>query len=153
MFNDDVRDAVNFLLNPPAVHVYNGAIATANITTTYGTFASERYDTDAMHSTSSLTNRLTCTLAGLYWFHAEAEFAGSAGGSQRSVLVRLNGAGTPIRQHDGQRNGAAATRISLPGFEYKLALGDFVEFGWYHDAGASLNVTPLAFGMTWRGVG
>ena len=150
MFNANVRDAVNFLLNPPAVLVYNGAIAIAHATETYATFASERFDTENIHSTGANTSRLTCTTPGLWQFDLYGLYAGNVNGSERSIILRRNGV-TVIRKASVPRNGGAETGVQLT-TTYKLEVNDFVEFGMYQDSGGPLNCTP-EFGMTWVGVG
>ena len=81
MLNANIRDAVNFLLNPPAALVYNGAIAIPTApTVTYATFASERYDTENIHDPAT-SSRLICRTAGIYTFDLYVLYAGSAAGS------------------------------------------------------------------------
>ena len=63
--NTEVRDALDFLLDPPRLWAYDASgLALANATTTLITFDSEIYDTDTMHSTSTNTSRCTFTTAG-----------------------------------------------------------------------------------------
>lgn len=148
--NINVRDTVNFLLNPPAVLVYNGAIAIATApTVTYATFSSERYDTENIHDPAT-PSRLICRTPGIYTFDLYVLYAGSALGSQRSAVLRRNGTQV-IRQADVPQNAGVATAVPLS-TTYKLDLNDYVELGMYQDTGGVLNATP-EFGMTWIGVG
>lgn len=150
MLNGNVRDAVNFFVNAPACLAFNGAIAVAHATITYFTYASERYDNDNIHSTTTNTARLTCVTAGVYDIASYAEFAASAGGSERTLLVRVNG-GAVIRRLSVPKNGGAATWLAFS-FPYKLAVNDYLELGCWQDSGGALNVTP-EFGMTWASSG
>jgi hypothetical protein len=66
--NQDIRDNVGFLANPPACRIYHNADQSIphNVATTILAFNSERYDTDTMHDTVTNNSRITFTTAGLY---------------------------------------------------------------------------------------
>lgn len=151
MLNDDVRDAVNFFLAAPTCHVYNGAIATATGTSTFMTFASERYDNDGIHSTTANTSRLTCVTAGVYQINAGLTYAGNATGTKRNIIARLNGATYLPFELTVNPDGGTPTPVALS-FQWKLAVGDYLELRALHDAGATINVTP-EFAMTWQSAG
>src|SRR6266498_542252 len=57
-------------------------------------FASERFDTDAIHDNTTNNSRLTCKTAGVYQISGQVEYAANATG-RRELLIRLNGT-TPI---------------------------------------------------------
>lgn len=95
-FNANIRDNVAFLANPPACRVYHNttqsipdAIDTALV------FNSERHDTNTMHSTVSLTGRITATTAGLYVLSFTGEMVAAADYVEVHAYWRRNGT-TPI---------------------------------------------------------
>lgn len=122
--------------------VYNSAAITiATATLTAVTFNSERYDTDAIHSTTVNTNRLTCVTAGKYLISADMEFAPNATGTYRKLAIRLNGttiislaAISPIA------SGADASHLSISTI-YSLVVGDYVEMMVKQDSGGNLDVS------------
>ena len=69
LWNDDVRDAVNFLISPPRVKVYKTANQSIGYSTTaYSclTWNAEAFDTDTMHDNATANSRITFTTAGTY---------------------------------------------------------------------------------------
>lgn len=128
----------------PGVRAYNNAALspTVNVWTAL-TFNSERYDTDAMHSTSSNTSRLTVPAAGagLYLIGANAEFntSGLAGGNgQYGLRLLLNGT-TVIGQTRVEHALATALALQVQTM-YSLAVADYVEV----QAFQSTSVTVLS---------
>ena len=76
---------------PPMVRVYNsGDIAIANATDVYLTFDSERFDTGAIHSTSSNTGRLTCRIAGKYIITGAHYWATNTTERRTLRFIRMN---------------------------------------------------------------
>lgn len=121
--------------------VYN----TANISVSSGgsgttlTFDTERYDTDAFHSTSSNTSRLTVPSGkgGKYHMEGHAQFASGTTG-ERELRVLLNGA-TIIAVNTEQ--GLIAENVTVHvSTDYELAVGDYVELVAFQDGIGSLNV-------------
>ncbi len=118
--------------------VYNNAnLSIPNNTVTVLTFNSERYDTDTMHSTSSNTDRLTATRAGLYSIVGNVEFA-SAAGTLRTLFIYLNGA-TLLASTLAVPVSGNVTRLTIT-TQYELGAGDYVTFAVYQDSGGALNV-------------
>lgn len=155
--NQQVRDNISFLANPPACRVYNNA----NISTTSGasalalTFNSERYDTDGMHSTSVNTDRITINTAGLYVITADVWFASNATG-RRAAFVNLNGIVTITGLVISATNGDD-TDMNLA-TTYKLAAGDYLQVLVQQNSGGALNVRGVGnvspeFSATWVGRG
>lgn len=121
-----------------SVRVFNSAaISIANNTDTALTFDSERWDTDAMHSTSANTGRLTVVTAGKYLVFGTLQYANSALGD-RAVIIRLNGATVIARQ----RTPATITKNHdfMVAAHYDLAVGDYVELMASQDSGGALDV-------------
>lgn len=121
--------------------VYNSAaISAANVTTTNLTFNSERFDTDAFHSTVTNTGRITVPTgkAGKYVIYGSCNWAADADGF-RLLYIFLNNttviAATGFKASDGGNVSYAAVAT-----EYALAVGDFVELVSFHSAGNALNV-------------
>lgn len=148
-WGDKVKDDLKALLNPPQARLFYGsAWSVPNVTTTALPINVTRYNTDDL--TQGTTDKLYAVRAGVWSIFGKAVANPSVGGTQRSLIFRLNGA-SHFHQTDPPRNGAGGTAIELS-TEYKLALGDYVQLCAYHDAGAALGFTP-EFGMRWVGYG
>lgn len=123
----------------PYCSVYNNAnININNATVTAVTFNSEYADSDGMHSTSSNTSRITIVTPGWYTFVFNGEFAASAGGTDRSFNLRLNGStyigaarGAPIAS-------ATVTTLGVVTAMRSLSVGDYVEAVVYQNSGGAL---------------
>lgn len=127
----------------PAVRAYNNAsISISNNVTTVLTFNSERWDTNAMHSTSSNTSRLTCVTAGKYVATVCVSFAANATGI-RDVLIRLN-ATTDIAQILLPNAGGTFPTIIEVTATVDMAVNDYLEAYVYQNSGGNLNVLNAA---------
>jgi hypothetical protein len=153
--NLHLRDNVSFLANPPACRVYNNAaISIPNATETLLTFNSERWDTASMHSTASLTSRITMPVAGLYLLTATFEFQSNATGI-RYFYFRHNGTLSIGYHSKPSTQGARHFTVSTV---YKFAAADWIEMLVFQDSGGALNVIQAnnfspEFGATWIGIG
>ena len=137
--NQDLRDNVAFLANPPKVRAYNSAaISTTTATATLITLDSERYDTDTMHSTATNTGRITFTTAGTYRYTARIAFASGAG-DYREVKIRLGGATDIDLDSRGVAGGGNYTTCICTG-EYAFTAGQYIEMFAYQNSGGNLNV-------------
>jgi len=129
-----VRDALLFLMTAhPRVHAWNSTnLSFADTVTTLVTFNSENYDTDAMHSTSSNTSRITATTAGLYEFHWFIRMA-STTYTQLDLDIRLNAGGS-------SGGGSSILPSNLPftsGGSFRIVNFHYIQFmnaGDYHEA-------------------
>lgn len=146
--NSDVRDAINFLLNPPNVHVTN----TTGLSHTTGvslllTWDTEVADTDTMHSTVTNTSRLVATTAGLYTVTARAAFAANATGI-RSLDVRKNAAGVAAGGtrvgYDSQTPVTGAVTSVAVVEDIRMAAGDYLEAFGYQTSGGALALDATA---------
>ena len=131
---------------PAAVgaRVYNSAnISVGNAATQFLTFNSERFDTSAIHSTSSNTGRLTLPLAGKWAIGCAVSFAANATGG-RAIQIWLNG-GTVIATTfiPATAGGVLSTDIAVV-TEYDFAANDYLELGVYQSSGGNLNVLAAA---------
>jgi hypothetical protein len=122
--------------------VYNsGAITLTTGTLTALTFDSERFDTDAIHSTASNTSRLTCTTEGVYLISGTVRFASNATGNRR-VLIRLGGSTYLADNTQAAVNGLATT-ITISTI-YQLAATNYVELVALQSSGGDLAVESTA---------
>lgn len=117
----------------------NLAIVTATQTTL--TYDSELWDTDGMHSTAALTNRLTCVTPGAYLIGAEVRWESNTTG-YRQVFIRVTPIiGAPVvigsRLQQAVVGNVTDMGLSAP---YVLATGDYAEVLVFHTAGVNINV-------------
>lgn len=114
-------------------------------TETNVTWDTETWDTDSMHSTSSNTERITATTAGIYLITAYLNWASSGSGS-RFVTISKSGVGTIARQNVGSTaSGAGECNASVA---INLAVGDYVTISCYQNSGGSLNLSSTATSVT-----
>lgn len=159
-FNQDIRDNVAFLANPPACFVYNSGNQSINdATETTLTFDSERYDTDTMHSTSSNTGRITFNTAGLYLIEANIRIAAAADYSMAYLTIRRDGT-TEIAIVLHTTTTFNTNPILHLAVVRKFNAAQYVELRAYQDntAAAARNVLNNAessptFSATWLGIG
>lgn len=128
-----------YILNPPACHVFNSAnISIPNDTATALTFNSERYDTDTMHSTATLTGRITIVTEGIYIVTADNVWDKNAVGD-RATFIRKNGADflglTSV--HAGDADLFVGQSVTVQ--EY-LIVGDWLDVVVKQDSGGALSV-------------
>ncbi len=118
------------------------------------TFDTEEFDSDAYHSTSSNTSRITIPSGkgGKYLFVLTSNFEGNATG-QRLMMLYKNGA---VHKYSTSLGAAA-------GFSFRATTSiivsavatDYFEFAVYQDSGVSLNInsgaTDTTFATTYLG--
>jgi len=122
--------------------IYNsGALTISDASLTALTFDSERYDYDTMHSTSTNTNRITFTTAGIYSFGANVRWDGNATG-YRLVSIRLGGstfiAGSTIQAESG-----ANVQQQFVSGVYYFSATNYIEVMVFQNSTGSLDVTAL----------
>lgn len=142
--------------SPPACRVTKAAaqLLVAG-TDTAILFDTERYDTDAMHSTASLTTRITFNTAGVYGIGGCIRWQASATG-YRYIMVRLNGT-TPLAVVLQDIDSVIQHQQNVSTM-YKFAAADYVELVAHHNNAGDLNVEKAAnyspeFWATWIGEG
>lgn len=142
LWNDDVRDAVNFLLDPPRTRLRNTATVSTNTSTyTAMTWDTEVEDTDGMHSTSTNTSRITIVTTGYYQLSGGIGWAANSTG-QRRAWWHVNGTG--VLGGLVTIPAGTATEMAIPAATITLSLtaGDYVElFGW-QNSGGTLDMNP-----------
>ncbi|MCA1572362.1 MAG: hypothetical protein LC798_19080 [Chloroflexi bacterium] len=150
--NQDLRDNVSFLANPPACRVYHST--TQNVTTGGGGATllcdTEDYDTAGMHSTSVNTQRITITTAGLYVITAAVKWSANAT-SFRVIDLYKNGSNSNVSVV--QMNAGAATTNQILTSQRKLAVNDYLHLQAYQESGSTLTATVYEFAATRLGIG
>lgn len=153
--NQDIRDNVTFLANPPACRVYhNAAQSIANAAETPVAFNSERFDTDSMHDTATNNTRITFNTAGIYVVTFSGQWASDVDGI-RQATIKLNGATHLAFDVRPALSGTYGFHVSTV---YKFAAASYVEATVFHVAGAALNLNSGAdytpeFSAVWVGLG
>ena len=137
----------------PHVRVYNSsAQSIADSTSTTLTFDTEKYDTEAMHSTSANTGRLTCVTAGLYLVGGFTQFASNGTGNRQLQIV--HNATTTIGMASEPGFASLGNTLSCSAI-YRLAATDYVTLVAYQTSGGSLNAGgaegTCGFWMAWIG--
>ena len=132
----------------------SAAQAVANATTVFLTFDTEEFDSDAYHSTSSNTSRITIPSGkgGKYLFVLNVNFAGNATG-QRLLMLYKNGA---VHKYSTSIGSAAGYSFRVTTSVIVSAVAtDYFEFAVYQDSGVSLDVnggaTETTFSTTYLG--
>lgn len=127
--------------DPPACRVYGVAQGFTSGAGANLVFASERYDTDNMHSTVTNTDRLTCNTAGVYRITACAAWAANGAGERALNLIGNNTVLIAAVNQAPVGGGPRTAQVITT--EYKLAVGDFVTVQAYQSSGGILNVDAL----------
>lgn len=126
------------LLNPPACRVFRTSNQSIpNNTLTAVTFNQESYDTDTMHSTAALTNRVTFTTAGVYTINFTATWNKTPLVGNRIALIRKNG--SDILAYETREIGGSDLFVSHDlTITEEFSATDYVEGMVQHTAGAAL---------------
>lgn len=135
------------------VETTNQAIANATATAlTYDD--ADTFDTQAQHSVSSNTSRITCGTGntGLYHFTANGRFAANATG-YRQVSLRLNGTTEVYRITNPAPSGTNPWEWTIGGYWRFTATTDYMEVVVYQTSTVSLNIENASltgrFGAVW----
>lgn len=144
MLNSNVRDAIGFVLAPPAAALRSTvAQSVPNSSWTSIAFATEDVDNDGGHSTTTNTSRYTAQTPG--WYRVNGGSVGFTGNSTGTRRTRLAVNGAPLSASQVLIVASAAVAMSLPvvGAEFYLAVGDYVEVQAYQDV-----TTPAGGALT-----
>lgn len=138
MLDQQIRDNLTFLRNPPSAYAYSSASQSiANNTLTALTFNNERWDTDGLHDNVTFNNRVTCTQTGVYLLIAEVVWAANGTGN-RSLAIYHNG--TLLLRSTGLLPGTAAGTLAMEVTTmYSLAAGDYIEAMVSQTSGGALS--------------
>jgi hypothetical protein len=142
-WGDQVRDNLEFLIDPPACSVFNSAAQSlVDGVATVLNANSENFDNNAMHSTVTNNSRITIQTAGRYLLLARVDFAGNASGV-REIRFNLNGSLLAVG-FTGAPAGTAVTR-SVPSISAVASVSDYFEIVGNQTSGGNLNVTLVEF--------
>jgi hypothetical protein len=138
--NTEIRDALKFLLNPPAVAVRMDVdVPITNNTWTRVPFDTVLRDTDGI-SDALAPGLYTVVTPGLYISGMNVIFESNTTG-RRDVAIYVNG------ENLGRMSGPAAPGGGVTGLSVSrsliLAVGDTVEFKVYQGSGADLDIRGL----------
>ena len=146
---------VSNLIVPPMVRAIRTAdqTLTSASTTAIQFTASDEFDTDAMHDTSTNTNRITINTAGVYIITATVNIASAnSTGTYRLVAIRKNGSNEIATQNPGAIQDARVT-VTVTDL---AAISDYYEAVVYQDSGSSCGLNTIgsiraAFTAAWVG--
>jgi len=152
LWNDDVRDAVNFLISPPRCKLRKSVTQSIpNAVYTAITWDTEVYDTDTMHDNVTNNTRITFTTAGTYLITLNAMW-GSSGTGARRIVIEKNGTtygtGTFVITPFATPGVAFAYNGATVSVEAQFSANDYIIVWGYQDAGTSLNFAGTAEGYS-----
>jgi len=138
-WNTGVRDNMGFLSAPPGAKVtHNASQSVTSGVLFVMAFNAERWDNDAMHSTTTNNSRLTIKTAGRYLIVASVGFESNAAGA-RAATIRKNG-NTPIATVVTPAAGGGNRTILTPSTIAGCSVNDYFEVEVYQDSLVALNV-------------
>lgn len=119
----------------------------SNATYTAITFSTERFDTDAFHSTSSNTSRITIPTGkgGKYLFIGSTRWG--TGSGDRYMKFYKNG----VAQDGTTRTSTSAFSFNTTFYADTLVATDYVEMYVYQSSGGSLNAEECVVSCTYLG--
>lgn len=160
LLNTHLRDNISFVANPPACRAYHNVnVSMANSAETVVSLNSERWDTDAMHSTVTNNNRIMVNTSGLYLVTFNFKFAASATGERMGRIRWTSGVSTIVigEEWDNSPSGGQpmATAIATV---YKAAVADYFDTSVFQTSGGALNLlsdnnNSPELTATWIGLG
>ena len=142
LWNDDVRDAVNFLISPPRVKVYKTANQSiANSAWACLTWNAEAFDSDTMHDNATSNSRITFTTAGTYQITYNALWANNSTGLRNHTIEKngttTQGSGTTIIEPFAISPVAATHSGASISVMASFVAGDWIQaFAWQNSGGA-----------------
>lgn len=148
LWNDDVRDAVNFLISPPRVKVYKTANQSiADSTYALLTWNAEAFDSDTMHDNVTNTARITFTTAGTYQITLNCLWASNGTGARYHTIEKngttTKGSGTVILEPFvispivATHSGASISVMA------SFSAGDYIQAFVYQNSGGALNLAGV----------
>jgi hypothetical protein len=134
-----VRDALNFLLNPP---VFKGIQATTQAIAS-GAWTSIALDSSSVdsytgHSNVTNNSRYTAQVAGWYWAEGYVAWQATGATCRFDSSIFRNGAAVPGSSQFLVKPGTDLAAISASTLTY-LAVGDYVEMNGRQSSGGSIN--------------
>lgn len=147
MFNSNVRDAVNFLANPPVARITQATNQSlGNSTPTAIAFDAAVSDTYSGHSTTVNNGNYAAQVAGYYEVDATVSFGASAAGV-RSVGIYYNGASQPDTVTQVAASSTVSTALSTGKLTQFMNVGDVVAVVANQTSGGTLLTNATGCGM------
>jgi len=117
----------------------SGSITLSNATTTTLTFDTESLDTDAFHSTSSNTSRITIPAgkAGKYLILGTVRYDANSSGRRISTILKN---GTVLYEYESASPGSSDLSLVHSSI-VNLAVGDYVELTGWQNSGGNLTLS------------
>ena len=145
LWNDDVRDAVNFLISPPRVKVYKTANQSiANAAYACLTWNAEAFDTDTMHDNATSNSRITFTTAGTYQVTLNCLWANNSTGLRNHTIEKngttTQGSGTTIIEPFAIQPVAATHSGASISVSASFVAGDYIQAFVFQNSGGALNL-------------
>lgn len=142
-----LRDALNFLLNPPETVLFQTTIQAVGTSAWSAiSFDTSTQDTYGAHSNTTNNTRMTAQVAG--WCQVGGTFAIAANGTGgRQSAVAKNGVQIPTSLF-GVPASSLINEIVQSATVVQLAVGDYVEVQGWQSAGTTLNTVSTFSGMT-----
>lgn len=136
-------------LNVPAVRANRTTNQSVNDSTvTYIALnATDSYDYNSMHDTSTNNTRITFNTKGVYNIIGEVGYDGNTTGI-RYCFMDINGTSTRISTVKFATGGDAGQIQIQCGASYEFNAGDYVELGAFQNSGGALNVVGAWFAAT-----
>jgi hypothetical protein len=146
LWNDDVRDAVNFLISPPRVKVYKTANQSiGNNGWACLTWNAEAFDTDTMHDNATADSRITFTTAGTYQITYNAMWANNDTGLRNHTIEKngntTQGNGTPVIEPFAISPVAASHSGASISVMASFVAGDWIQAFVWQNSGGALNLS------------
>lgn len=128
--------------NASGARAYNSASVTGIVTSTWTSvpWDTERYDTDAYHSTVSNTSRMTVPTSGIYLFTGSVQWDTNSSGA-RGLRLLVNGTTQLGAMFFNVGTGNPAMNISEA---MQLAASDYVELQVYQTSGSNRSLINSA---------
>jgi hypothetical protein len=144
-WNAQVRDAVNFVANPPHCVCYQTvgqSIPSSGATATAITFDTNEVDSYSGHSTVTNTSRYVAQVAGWYRVSGSIAYPATSASSYRYCFLRKNGADIPGGATDKENVTTTANQIvAAASREVFLNVGDYVELYALQNSGGAMTTS------------
>lgn len=136
---NSLRDALNFLLNPPAATLVQITATTSLTTGTWTVIGmdSSTFDNYGGHSNSVSNSRYTVQATGKYLVGGAVAIANNSSGS-RAAKVMKNGAVIQGPYSLVPPSSARPTSVTVAGFIVPCTAGDYLELAGFQDSGGTL---------------
>ena len=142
-WGDQIRDNLEFLVDPPACSVTDltGTSVPSNTLTVLGGTGTENFDNDAMHSDVTNRGRITIQTPGRYLFLATIAYTSHTGADTAFIRVSLRVNGTTSYAGMIVKGQAAATsEVKIQATRaLPLVAGDYVEITTLHTLVGTVN--------------